>query len=443
MASSYFKQAKRLYGTRGAEINKRELQVGKTKVTLYQRKDNGSPCWYFKLRIKGERQYYKRSLKTASFAEAKELAEEKVIALLGSIQQGHKVVSLALADLFRQYRQELDLSVAREQRRPSTVKNLCTRLGHGMRFLSKALPRQLQTKVGEIDGNLFEQYLPWREADIKGKTSSKASLSMIRDELLTIRAAFHWAVNAKLAPERAVPKWTTFKTPEQRRERVTREQYNQVVTLITHWARKKEPTAKGAYYRQLVRHAFLTVSNCGLRSGELFGLKNSDISVDPESQEVVIRVRGETSKKAQDRNTTLAAVDQEEGGKKVNYLIRWLDEFQIHKKPNDFVFAHFDEGSKPSKIYPKHTAAREQFYSLYKRSFRLELKKKGLEWFDLYHCRHIFITLRLQADQNPFKIATATGTSLAQIQKTYSHIQSELASREIQQTRNRRKRKLG
>ena len=111
MASSYFKNTKSLYGTRGAEINKRELAIGKTKVTLYQRKDNGSPSWYFKMRIKGERQYYKRSLKTTSFPEAKELAEEAVIGLLGAIKAGDKIVSPSIQEIFRQYRKHLEDSV--------------------------------------------------------------------------------------------------------------------------------------------------------------------------------------------------------------------------------------------------------------------------------------------------------------------------------------------
>jgi hypothetical protein len=49
----------------------------------------------------------------------------------------------------------------------------------------------------------------------------------------------------------------------------------------------------------------------------------------------------------------------------------------------------------------------------------------------------MFITFRLEADQNIYKIAKATGTSLTQIEKTYSHLLAEQASREIQQVRNR------
>jgi len=104
----------------------------------------------------------------------------------------------------------------------------------------------------------------------------------------------------------------------------------------------------------MVRQAFLTISNCGLRSGELFGLRNKDLTIDAESQIVTIRVRAETSKKSKDRNTTISARTYD-NGQRVNHLLRWLKEHAIHKREDDFVFAMFEDGSKRSKIYPAHS----------------------------------------------------------------------------------------
>jgi integrase len=431
VASTYFKNTKSLYGTRGAEINKRELAIGKTKVTLYQRKDNGSPSWYFKMRIKGERQYYKRSLKTSSFPEAKELAEEAVIGLLGAIKAGDKIVSPSIQEISRQYRKHLEDSVRRGQRRPSTIRNMFSRLATGERFLKANLSAGMNTKVGTLDGTLFEGYLVWREAEVRGKTKNQAALSMIRDELLVIRAAFKWANSQKLAPSKSIPVWTSFKSPEVRRRRFTRADYNRVTSILTAWAKKKTTDEKQRYYTEMVRHGFLIIANSGLRSGELFGLRNSDLVVNTESKEVTIRVRAETTKVKQERRVVLRAVEAEEKDDRtesVNYLIRWLKFHQKHKEQKDYVFSAFEGGLINS---------RERFYDIYKKHFRPRLKKHGLEKFDLYHCRHMFITFRLEADQNIYKIAKATGTSLTQIEKTYSHLLAEQASREIQQVRNR------
>ena len=438
--SSYFKNTKALYGTRGAETNKRVLTFGSTKVTLYQRKDNGSPCWYFKIRLKGERQYYKRSLKTPSFGVAKDLAQDKVIEILAALKNGDRVVSLSLKELFRGYIKHLDDSLRRDEIRPATLKNLSSRLNTAVRFLNEKLPAQMNTKVGSFDGNLFDQYLEWREAEVREKTKSQATLSMIRDELLVIRKAFKWAASRKLAPIRAVPVWTHFKSPEPKRARFTRADYNKVVRILTVWAARPTKDEKTSYYRQMVRHAFLVIANCGLRSGELFGLKNSDLEINYESKEVAIRVRSETTKVRTERKVVLSPISSyrsEDGGEGVNYLIRWISDYQIHKENSHYVFSAFDSGSKVSAQNKTHSGAREPFYDQYKKGFRPELAKAGLQDFDLYHCRHMFITFRLEADQNIYKVARATGTSLVQIERTYSHVLSETASREIQQVRNR------
>jgi len=254
---------------------------------------------------------------------------------------------------------------------------------------------------------------------------------MIRDELIVIRAAFKWANSQKLAPSKSIPVWTPFQSPEVRRQRFTRTDYNKVTSILTAWSRKKTKDEKQRYYTQMVRHGFLVIANSGLRSGELFGLRNSDIEVDPEKQEVKIRVRAETTKVKQERRVVLAAVEptgKGEGSTSVNYLIRWLNEHQLHKDRKHFVFSDYDDGL---------SSGRERFYDSYKNQFRPRLKKHGLEKFDLYHCRHMFITCRLEADQNIYKIANPTGTSLTQIEKTYSHLLAEQASREIQENRNR------
>jgi integrase len=437
--------AKAKFGRGYSFLEQEAIAVGSQKLTIYRRGDQLRPkggdledaaakgTWYLRFRIPGYNNYYKISLKTSSYKEAKGFAVDRFLELKAELAKGHKIQSLSLGDLFRQYSVALDDDVRRGLKRASTLKNINTRLSHGKRFLQAKLPRQLNTKVGELDGNIFNDYLPWREEEVRGKTKNQASLSMIRDELIHIRSAFKWANNKRLAPEKSVPKWDTFKTPEPKRPRVTLEQYNQVVRILTGWAtRKNSDSDKDAYYKEMVRHGFLVISNCGLRSGELFGLKNNDLTIDAEKKEVVIRVRAETSKKGQDRNTVISARSVG-GSQPVNYLIRWLKEHAIHKQSDDFVFALYEDGKKRSKAYPAHSAGRERFYHLYKTGLRKQLKKANLEWIDLYHARHWYVSFRLLDGKSPYFIAKAVGTSLGQIESTYDQIQAELASRQVQQ----------
>jgi len=113
------------------------------------------------------------------------------------------------------------------------------------------------------------------------------------------------------------------------------------------------------------------------------------------------------------------------GGTPINYLIRWIQQYQIHKGPSDFVFAPFDSGKK---------SARDIYYHNYK-SLRIDLKEVGLEWFDTYHCRHWWVTNKLYAKEPIYFIAKAAGTSVKEIERTYSHVLTDLITKEFGKTR--------
>jgi hypothetical protein len=96
----------------------------------------------------------------------------------------------------------------------------------------------------------------------------------------------------------------------------------------------------------------------------------------------------------------------------------WWDK-RIHKEPSDNVFSPIDSGNK---------SARDTFYHQYK-LLREKLKTVNLEWFDLYHCRHWWITNRLLAEEPIHLVAQAAGTSVKEIESTYSQVMTEITTR--------------
>ena len=62
MAPDYV--AKRDYGKRGSELNKKVISFGRHKVTLYRRGDVTQSSWYFRVHIKEEDRNYRQSLHT-------------------------------------------------------------------------------------------------------------------------------------------------------------------------------------------------------------------------------------------------------------------------------------------------------------------------------------------------------------------------------------------
>src|SRR6202011_2497484 len=137
------------------------------------------------------------------------------------------------------------------------------------------------------------------------------------------------------------------------------------------------------------------ISQSGMRSGEVFGLKNRDIQARGRNR-FVINIRAETSKIRRSRVITVHS----------DLLGIWLRTRQFNKAPGDYVFSPKHDGTTPF---------RDVFYHLFT-SLRMRLKEIALDWFDLYHCRHWYIPNRLYAEEPIHHGAKACGTSVKEIE---------------------------
>jgi len=410
---------------RGGFYSERLVQrLGDRKITLYRRTDINDSSWFFCVYLREEKRQYRVSLKTTDRQQAKRKAEDVLIELLGRIRGGEKILSPSLGDVLRLYREEQTRLVDAGQIAKKTVTLQSYRINLGIEFLTTLYPAGKSTKITVIDGAVFNGYLAWR----REKRASKGSgltirLDVVRDELLSIRKVFHFAHEKKLCSEHSVPTWN-FKVEKEgpKRRRVTKDDYSAFINCIKSWRAKAEST-KELYHRQMLFHFVLLVSNTGLRTGELLGLKNRDVEIREQAKECVLTVRPETSKVRRGR---LITVNQSFGGNStrkegINYLIRWMQKYQIHRDRSDYVFAPFNDGKK---------SARDIYYHSYKK-LRMDLKEVNLDWFDTYHCRHFWITNRLYAGEPIHLIARAAGTSTSEIEKTYSNVLTELTTRQF------------
>jgi integrase len=173
-----------------------------------------------------------------------------------------------------------------------------------------------------VDGTLWNGYLEWRFADAqsRGKTIRR---DVVRDELLTIRKMFQYAQLEKLCTERNIPKWTFIVEKEgPKRQRMSQRNYLDFLTTIYHWIREAK-NDREVYNRVLLRHFVLVVANSGMRSGELFSLRNKDVALHRKANECLITIRPETSKVRQGRLSTANILDGNSalGGQ----VSRWFD----------------------------------------------------------------------------------------------------------------------
>lgn len=72
------------YRTRGYEADKRIVQFGSHKITLYKRTDVQNSSWNFRIHVKEEDRHYRKSLGTFDYKEALKSSESAVIDLLAA-----------------------------------------------------------------------------------------------------------------------------------------------------------------------------------------------------------------------------------------------------------------------------------------------------------------------------------------------------------------------
>jgi hypothetical protein len=247
------------------------LVFGAYKGTLYRRADLLKSSWFFRIYLKDEGRHFRKSLKTDDVRLARELATKEIIQILAKVESGQRILAVSVADLKRRFSLHQQAQVDQGQLSKNTLDNHGTRLNHGISFLQHC-GKNLQTRVSSLDGELWNGYLEWRFADARsrGKTIRR---DVVRDELLTIRKMFIYANKEKLCTQRVIPKWSFHVEKEgPKRRRMTQRNYLDFLGCIQKFI-KEAKTPRELYNRLLLRHFVLVVSNSGMRSGELFGLK--------------------------------------------------------------------------------------------------------------------------------------------------------------------------
>jgi integrase len=336
------------------------------------------------------------------------------------------VVIRQLRGKLRQFKLHLEEQTKNGELAQRTLEVQHYRVGLGMQFLKIVLPAGQEAKISAIDGSVWNGYLDWRQKTLAAKKKT-IRRDVCQEELLVIRKMFKFALERKLCTDKSIPTWN-FKVEDQgatRQRMLPKDYYGVLDAMKGEWLGGAVSDTE-RHNRQLVFHVFMLASHSGMRSGEIFGLKNRDVDVHSNINQCLIRIRPETSKVRKGRDITVgvSTAGRENDSKVTNYLLSWIQK-QRNKQPDDFVFSLLMDGKRD---------ARNIFYQTYN-EFRERLAKVGLEWFDLYHCRHWWVTNRLVSEEAIHLIAKAAGTSVSEIEKTYSHVLTAMTTRKFAEKR--------
>jgi integrase len=168
-------------------------------------------------------------------------------------------------------------------------------------------------------------------------------------------------------------------------------------------------------FRQLIRHWILISANSGMRSGEQRQLKWSDVELEDVKDEkgktitlAKITIRKETTKVKKARVFHCRCGEQ----------FKRLRELQTHRVNDGLVFST--------------NGVSELDKSVLNKEWKKIMEEVGIQNYRErkivpYSLRHYCITKRIESGKTLMNVAQMCGTSVAQIERTYYHLQTEVS----------------
>ena len=383
---------------------KHPIYGGKAQVLRFR---HCGEAWYFRMWIPTEKKFVQHSLKTKDYQLASEKAEKDFIGFQAKVQQGEKIFSLSASELVDEFLRHLkERFVDTDQLSVGRYSNVRIHLKHYLDFIGRDEP------VQNIKRDRFRDYVMFRR-----KENRDMNLGTIRNEQITIRSMYKWALELEHIKVSAMPIFEKMKIPlgEGKREGIDLLEYRRLVTVSKNWHKTAPDEAKYGeqwYYRRLLHDLIIVMANFGFRTGEARNLRWEDVQVF-EDKTAKVFIRAENTKVRKQRTIISRRGD----------VFDRIRSYSKYTQPKDFIFSAFWKNRQWNS---------QMIYRTF-RSLVKEVREKYGDEFDaervLYGLRHLFITIKMRGGATPWAVAHMTGTSPRQITATYNDVKDEQVSR--------------
>jgi integrase len=364
--------------------------------------------WQFRMWLAKESKYARKSLRTRSETTAVERGKAAYLEIYANLQQGKTYFSITTKEGVQQYVDFRKRDVELGHIVSGRLATIATHLQHWLSFIGK------DTKLKELERTDCENYFYHRQKS----TNSKVKQVTVQNEQSTINACIKW-LNKN--GETHIDGFNFKRLPRLdkgndaiRRATLTTDEYESLYRAMrTYCAKHNKLDADELKVRKIVQHYVLIAANSGLRVGEQRQLHWNDVQLEKHkingSEQTLARinVRAETSKVRTSR-TFLCRNGQ--------YFER-LREINKPGSRNELIFTADGKNalSKRTLLYHWHKII--ELANIPERETR-----------DLvpYSLRHFMITQRIMSGLTFRQVADMCGTSVAQIEKTYYHLNDEI-----------------
>lgn len=365
--------------------------------------------WQFRMWLTAEKKYARKSLRTRNRSAALEKGKDAYLELLSNQKMGKTYFSLTTKEGVARYVEHRQKDVYSKLIVAGRLTTIKTHLNHFLAFIHK------DTKLKELSRADCEDYFRFRMQ----RSKHKVKHTTLKNEQSTINSMMHFLFKNNLThfesfEFKKLPKLDK-NNDAVRRATFSNDEYDRIVRVMRTYCAKsnRKIDEDEMLVRQLIRHYVLIAANSGLRVGEQRQLRWSDVAVERKktgnAERILakINVRAETSKVRNSRIFYCRGGEHFERLKKIT-------------KPNvesALVFSVDGETmlSKRTILYHFHKIVALAGI-------------EGREERDLvpYSLRHFMITQRIMSGLNFRQIADMCGTSVAQIERTYYHLNDEI-----------------
>jgi site-specific recombinase XerD len=364
--------------------------------------------WQFRMWLPKENRYARKSLRTRSEATAIEKGKAVYLEIYANLQQGKSYFSITTKEGVEKYlsfrKRDVELGHIVKGRHAT----IATHLQHFLSFIGK------DTKLKELERTDCESYYYHRHKATNGNVKQVT----VQNEQSTINALMKWLHKNG---ETHIDSFDFKKLPRLdrgndaiRRATLTNSEYQALYHAMRAYTSKNGRLDEFELkVRKIVQHYVLIAANSGLRVGEQRQLRWSDVSVErhtvngTEKTLARIHVRAETSKVRTSR-TFLCRNGQ--------YFER-LRDIVKPEGAGELIFT-VDGKSELSK--------RTLLYHWHKIIDLADIADKEARDLVPYSLRHFMITQRIMSGLTFRQIADMCGTSVAQIENTYYHLNDEI-----------------
>ena len=365
--------------------------------------------WHFRMWLKGEGKYARKSLRTRSKTTAVEKGKAAYLEIYANLQQGKTYFSITTKEGVAKYlehrRKDVESGLIVVGRH-TTIK---THLQHWLAFIGK------DTKLKELERTDCEDYFHERMKRSNGNVKQVT----VQNEQSTINACMRWLyrnneTHFETFDFKKLPK-IDRNNEAIRRATFTNEEYERIYRAMRTYCTKsnKKVDDEERLVREIVRHYILVAAHSGLRVGEQRQLRWRDVAVERRTTNgdervlAKINVRAETSKVRTSRTFYCRGGEHFER----------LKEILRPQRQDDLIFSL--DGDEP-------LSKRAVLYHFHKIIALTEIKERDTRDLVPYSLRHFMITQRIMSGLSFKQIADMCGTSVAQIERTYYHLNDEI-----------------